>query len=99
MASVVAQRLLCLHNWAVDVSSIHKLTKLPFRGKLLFGADLENLVKELGVAKPVKLPEDMPKAAKDTPNARSASWDFGCFWATHFVPYQKPKYLAWGQPF
>lgn len=40
-----------VRNGTVDVSSKIHLSKLPFKGKLLFGDALKELVKELGESK------------------------------------------------
>ncbi|XP_029460986.1 uncharacterized protein LOC115093430 [Rhinatrema bivittatum] len=62
MASTVSARcLLWLCNWSADASSKAQLGTLPFKGKLLFGEDLEQLIKFLGENKVHKLPEDRPK--------------------------------------
>ncbi|XP_029448605.1 uncharacterized protein LOC115086312 [Rhinatrema bivittatum] len=59
MVSVVAaRRLLWLRNWAADTSSKSSLGSLPFRGKFLFGNDLDQIIKSLGENSVHRLPED-----------------------------------------
>lgn len=48
---VAARRYLWLRNWSADISSQSHLSKFPFPGKLLFGEDLDKLVKDLGDSK------------------------------------------------
>lgn len=52
MASVIAARqFLWLRNWVADASSKSRLSKLPYKGRLLFGEALEKIVKDLGDSK------------------------------------------------
>lgn len=62
-AMTVACRLLWLLQWLADAASKARLAKLPFKGKLLFGEDLDKLVKDLGKVKPQRLPEDKPRSS------------------------------------
>ncbi|XP_029453384.1 methyl-CpG-binding domain protein 4-like [Rhinatrema bivittatum] len=62
--AVSARRLLWLHNWSADVSSKAQLGNLSFKGKFLFGDDLEALIKSLGDNKVYKLPEDKPLTSR-----------------------------------
>ncbi|XP_029458675.1 lamina-associated polypeptide 2, isoforms alpha/zeta-like [Rhinatrema bivittatum] len=61
VSAVSAHRLLWLRNWAADGSSKAHLGSLPFKGKLLFGKQLDDLMQFLGENKAFKLPEDRPR--------------------------------------
>ncbi|XP_029463774.1 ATP-binding cassette sub-family A member 12 [Rhinatrema bivittatum] len=51
VSAVSARHLLWLRNWSTDSSSKAELGTLPFKGKLLFVEDLEQLIKSLEFAR------------------------------------------------
>ncbi|XP_029469111.1 uncharacterized protein LOC115097441 [Rhinatrema bivittatum] len=61
VAAVSARRLLWLRNWAADGASKAHLGSLPFKGKLLFGKQLDDLMQFVSENKAFKLPEDRPR--------------------------------------
>ncbi|XP_029452565.1 uncharacterized protein LOC115088435 [Rhinatrema bivittatum] len=58
VSAVAARRLLWLRHWAADGTSKARLGSLPFKGKLLFGKELEDILESLGENKTHRLPED-----------------------------------------
>ncbi|XP_029442624.1 uncharacterized protein LOC115082537 [Rhinatrema bivittatum] len=61
VSAVSARRLLWLRNWAADGTSKAHLGALPFKGKLLFGKQLDDIMQFLSENKAFKLPEDRPR--------------------------------------
>eukprot|EP00079_Xenopus_tropicalis_P035704 XP_017949475.1 PREDICTED: E3 ubiquitin-protein ligase SHPRH [Xenopus tropicalis] len=55
--SVAARRSLWLKMWSADLSSKKSLTVLPFKGKLLFGPELDKIISQATGGKSTLLPQ------------------------------------------
>ncbi|XP_029473229.1 inactive N-acetylated-alpha-linked acidic dipeptidase-like protein 2 [Rhinatrema bivittatum] len=71
VAAVSARRLLWLRNWAADASSKTRLGSLPFKGRFLFGEDLDQIIKSLNENAVHKLPEDQPRSYRSFNTGRN----------------------------
>ncbi|XP_041428170.1 lamina-associated polypeptide 2-like [Xenopus laevis] len=56
--SVTARRGLWLRHWNADPQSKHNLCSLPFRGNLLFGPELDQIISKMSAGKSPFLPQD-----------------------------------------
>nr|XP_033788091.1 uncharacterized protein LOC117354525 [Geotrypetes seraphini]XP_033788092.1 uncharacterized protein LOC117354525 [Geotrypetes seraphini]XP_033788093.1 uncharacterized protein LOC117354525 [Geotrypetes seraphini]XP_033788094.1 uncharacterized protein LOC117354525 [Geotrypetes seraphini]XP_033788096.1 uncharacterized protein LOC117354525 [Geotrypetes seraphini]XP_033788097.1 uncharacterized protein LOC117354525 [Geotrypetes seraphini]XP_033788098.1 uncharacterized protein LOC117354525 [Geotry len=69
--SICARRMLWIRQWAGDYASKATLSRLPFKGQMLFGEGLEDLVASVAKRKPK--PKSPPKNRPQSPGGAGRS--------------------------